>query len=283
MTEAEALFKIEEDDKPFEMVYDADRSLMPANYLGDAILGMSTVLKIAGRSMKVDFEDVYVYPVKEGSVKTLFVFVKRTRGKQEFTPLGATVVGGLIVLSFQFIGEYGIAALKNPSAEIMAKVDKQVLELCMNADYRKSVTKIARPIGDENQNVKIKVDSKGYEIDCNNQYKFIDDEEEPILPDLKNGEKVSLPGTLTRMNLVNNDMGFNYEGNALSIIPNDPKKSVAEEYHQFLPIPRVIVTGIVTRDTYVEMPKIKVISIVEANSTQTSFLDGDASDSATKK
>jgi hypothetical protein len=268
----EALFDMADDKTPLELIYAANINKMPAKDLGEAIIGMTMILKIAGRAAAIDFEDVYVYPIQEGSVKTLLVYVKRNKNKL-IAEVGVLVVGAMILNSFDLIGKFGIAALKNPEAEVMTTVDKKVLELCMNADYRKSVSKIARPVNEENERVTIKVSKDSYEITRENQYKFITEDEEPILPELRNGETVNLVGRLTRMNMENNDLGFDYHGRKLSIYPSDPEKHVAIEYHEFTPMPLVVVTGIVTRNSDYEAPRLKVIKMDEFKPTQENLFE----------
>jgi hypothetical protein len=286
--EPEALFREDEVTLAIELIYDADKSLMRASDLGEAILGMTTCLRIAGRSAAFDFEDVYVSPLEEGSVKAVFRFVRRHKNTLIVgTVSGATgtLLSTLILAPFQLIGQYGLPALKQPSAEVMATVDKKVLEMCMNGDYRKGATKVARPINEVNQKVTIKVDSKSYEINCDNQYKFITEDEEPILPNLVDGETVTITGQLTRLSLDQNDLGFLYKGRRLSIKPQDRDKTVGTEFHQFFdkPKPLVTITGQVYRDSFYVVPRIGVIIMVEFTPAQTNMFDGDASGSAVKK
>jgi hypothetical protein len=262
------LFDTEERFSPVELIYDADRSLMPAKDLGEAIVGMSIALKIAGRVSLLDFEDVFIYPVQEGSVKSYFVYIKKNKNLI-ITQINIIVVSQVLISSLNLIGHFGLSAFKNPSTEVISGIDKKVLSLCMNADFRKSIVKIAKPINEINQKVTIKIINKSYEITCDNQYKFLLEEDDPILPELKNGEEVSLVGKLTRMNMVpNNDLGFDYKGRILSLTPRDEDKNVATEYHQFTPLPRVVVSGIVVRKSDFEVPRIKVISMNEVNNNQ---------------
>ncbi len=147
------------------------------------------------------------------------------------------------------------------SKSILKSANAAVIELCTNAEFRRSITKIARPVNELNQKVIIKVNENSYEINCENQYKFLTEDEEEILPELQNGETVSLIGMLTRMNMRNNDLGFEYHGKTLSISPVDPDKNVATEYHQFTPLPQVQVMGIVARDNAFVVPRLKVIKM----------------------
>lgn len=277
--EPKALFDLKDDTTPLELIYAANLNKMSAKDLGEAIVGMSTILKIAGRAAGIDFEDVYVYPIQEGSVKTLLIYIKRNKNKL-IADVGVVVVGTIILNSFDLIGQLGLTMLKKPDAHILTMVDKQILELCMNAEYRKSVTKVARPLNLENKKVTIKVAQDSYDITCETQYKFITEDEEPILPELRNGQIASLTGSLTRMNMRNNDLGFEYHGRTLSIFPNDHKKNVATEYHQFTPLPLVTVTGEVVRESDFVVPKLKVIKMDEAKNEQTRMFDNNASDSA---
>jgi len=270
------LLKIEEKSSLIELIYDADKSLMPGDDLGEAIVGMTTCLKIAGRAALIDFSGVYVYPIEEGSIKTTFAYIKDNHEKV-IVDVGGNVVGGLILGAFGLIGTYGLATLKNPSGEVLAGVDKKVIEMCMNRDFRKSVSKIAQPLNEVNQKATIKFGSKGYEITCDNQYKFINDDQEKILPELKNGEQVSLIGRLTRMNMVpKNDLGFEYKGRVLSVAPMDDEKNVADEYHQYTPLPQVRIVGIVVRATEYEAPSLRVIRMEDVKDDQLEMFEDDS-------
>lgn len=278
------MFDYDSENLIFNLIYDADRSFMPAKDLGEAIIGMSTCLRIAGRVSLLDFEDIYIFPIEVGSVKTPFGYITKKDGKAIIIGAAGGLASSLIFGSLSSIGQWGLAALKNPSGEILNKVDKKVLELCMNSDYRKSISKIAQPINEQNQKVTIKAGNKGYEITCENQYKFIHEDQEPILPELRNGETVTLKGQLTRMNMVpKNDLGFLYKGRTLSIFPNDPEKNVALEYHQFTPLPEVVVTGIVVRDTDYEVPKLKVIKMEAPKDLQQNLFEENTKNIALKQ
>lgn len=279
------MFDDNEDKLIFELIYEGDKSLMSAKDLGEAIIGMSTCIAIAGRDAKLDFESVYIFPIETGSIRTLFTFTRREKNEIKIQTVSA-VLGGTVTAAFigafSLIGQYGLPALKAPSGDILENVNKKAIELCTNAEFRRSVPKIARPISEINQRVTLKVQNNSYEINCDNQYKFIAEDEEPILPELKNGETVSLPGSLTRMNMKNNDLGFDYHNKTLALTPIDPDKNVAVEYHQYTPLPKVIVTGVVVRESEFETPKIKVIRIEEFKSTQTNLFDDTRSESASK-
>lgn len=270
------LFENDERELIFELIYDANRNLMSAKELGEAILGMAACMSIAGRTVQLDFESVHVYAIGEGSVKTRFTFTRREQRTIYIAAVGSAlgnILSTTFLGTFTLIGQYGLPALKSPTVEILEKVDKKIIDMCTNADFRKSVTKIALPINELNQKVTIKIDGNSYEINCDNQYKFITEDEELILPELRNGETVKLVGTLTRMNMKNNDLGFEYHDKTLSISPSNPEKNVATEYHQFTPMPRVNVTGIVIRNSDYEVPKLKVISMSEFTEAQTALFD----------
>lgn len=282
----EPLFEDDERVLKIELIYAADQSLMRAMDLSEAISGMSTCLRMAGRFSSLDFEDVYISPLEEGSVRAVFRYVKRNRGRlieATLTNTSGMILGTLILLPFQLIGQYGLPSLKNPNAEMMASVDKKALELCMNSEYRKAVTKVARPIDELNQKVTIKLDGESYEINCDNQYKFVNEDQEPILPDLRNGETATISGRITRINLDQNDLGLEYMGRKISIFPEDPEKAVGKEFHQFLETPEVTITGIVVRDSDFVPPKIKVLEIREYEPPQLSLLDESATESSTER
>lgn len=248
----------------FELIYDANKSMMSSRDLGEAILGMSTCISVVGRSAKLDFESVHIFPIEHGSIRTLYTFVKRNKDEIIVQTISASL-GGVIIAGFlgavALIGQHGLPALKTPCGEILKSANAAVIELCTNAEFRRSITKIARPVNELNQKVIIKVNENSYEINCENQYKFLTEDEEEILPELQNGETVSLIGMLTRMNMRNNDLGFEYHGKTLSISPVDPDKNVATEYHQFTPLPQVQVMGIVARDNAFVVPRLKVIKM----------------------
>lgn len=265
------LFKIEDNTSQIELIYDANRSLMPAKQLGEAIVGMSNCLRIVGRTSRLEFSDVYVYPLEEGSVKTILVYLKKNK-TSIVLGIGFTVT--LLNDSLQLIDRFGSSAFKSPSADMLQGVDRRVAYICANTEFRRSLEKVAQPINEANQKVTIKYSNKTFEINCDNQYKFLLEEQIKIFPELINGKTVELVGRLTRMNMVpNNDLGFEYKGRRLSLTPLEEEKDVATEYHQFTPLPQVKVTGVVVRSSEFELPSIKVIRMDEVTVNQIVMFD----------
>jgi len=284
--EPEALFKEDEISLVFELTYDADSSLMPAKQVAEAITGMSTCMAIAGRTVGLDFETIHVFAPEHGSVKFKFAFTKREQRVIYIAVAGsvlAQLLGNAFTGAFSLIGEYGLPTLKQPSADILEQATKEVVQMCTNVDFRRSVPKIARPLSEVNQQVTIHTTNSSYTINMNNQYKFTTEDEQPILPELRNGETVTITGTITRINLEHNDIGISYGNRKISITPVDEETAVGKEFHQFLETPIVTVTGLVVRDSEFVVPKIRVFKIVQYKPAQTSFLDDEASSAATEK
>jgi hypothetical protein len=260
------MFEDTEHEIIFELIYDADKSIMPAKDVSEAIAGMATAMAITGRITKFDFESIYVFPPEHGSYKLKFAFSKK---EQRIVYLAvaagalSNVISTVFINALSLFGEYTITAFKHPNGDMVANVQKEVVELCNSNEFRKSVTKFASPISEYNQKLTVRADGKTYEIDCNNQYKFIQEEDETILPDLHDGQQYTLHGKLTRMNLESNDMGFLYMGRKLSILPADPEKRVGKEFNQFLENPDVLITGVVVRNSYTVVPIIRVLNMVQ--------------------
>lgn len=264
------LFEIEDAISSIDLIYDADRSLMPARDLGEAIVGMANCLRIVGRIALLEFSEVYVYPIEEGSVKTKLVYINKHK-KQIIVGIGFTVT--LLNESLQLINRFSAGAFKAPTIEMIQGVDKKVRDICTSTEFRRSLEKVAQPLGELNQKVTIKYGEKGFEINCDNQYKFLLNKEEPILPELINGETVELEGEITRINKRQNDLGFEYKGRAIAITPIDEDKSSAD-YHRFLEVDKVWIKGVVFRSDLYDMPRIKVIEIRESNPKQIGMFDG---------
>lgn len=259
-----------------ELTYDADKSRMPSEELANAILGMTTILKIAGRGAALDFDDVYLTPFEEGSITTPFRFIKKN-GDQIMVNATGNVVSTIILGSFTLIGTYGLHSLTSPKADMFKGINPKIVNVCLNAKYRDAVDKVAKPVSEINQKVTIKIGKEGnYEINCENQVKFLKSETE-ILPDLKNGMEVSLPGRLTRLNLdPYNDLGFEYKSKRLSLTPLDENESIVK-YHDFLPTPYVTVHGIVDRVSMYDVPTIKVtdMKVTQPKIKQSTLLENE--------
>ena len=278
------MFETSEHELIFELIYDADNSIMPAKDLSEAIAGIASAMSITGRVTKLDFESIYVFPPENGSIRLRLGFSRRD---QRVIYL-ATVSGALgNIISSTFLGaltlfnQHTITAFKNPNGDMLSNISSEVATLCTSNDFRKSVTKFAKPVSEINQKLTVKVEGESFEIDCNNQYKFIQEESELILPDLHDGQQYTLHGKVTRMNLETNEIGFLYMNKKVKLVPADKEKKVGQEFSEFLKTPDVLVTGIIERKSYTEPPKIKVVGIQEyvPPSQATIFYD-DTTDSA---
>ena len=276
MTTPQKMFEEIEHELIFELIYDPDKNIMPAKDLAEAIEGMATCMAVVGRVTKLDFETIYVFPPEHGSIKIKLGFNKREQRVIYLAVVSgalANVVSQTFIGAFSLIGQYGLPNLKTPPAEVLQQASKEIIAICTNADFRRSVPKIARPLNELNQSVTIKADDKSYTIDCNSQYKFTAEDEEAILPDLIDGSTVTITGRLTRINLDQNDLGFEYHGRKLSIFPLDRDKAVGKEFHEFLENPIVTITGVVFRDNYFVIPKIGVEKMEEYKPTQNKLFD----------
>ncbi len=129
---------------------------------------------------------------------------------------------------------------------------------------------MAKPLSEVVQSATIKYGDQSLEITCENKYKFYDIEDEEILPELKDGMQVTLNGEITRINKRSNDLGFNYRGKALSVSPLDTEKNIAD-YHKYLAADEVQITGLISRTSSFESPKIKIIEITTMSEDQLSF------------
>ncbi len=224
-------------------------------------MGMDYCLRQAAVVGLLDFDDVYIYPIEEGSVKTTLVYVKKNPWKVvERTSYVATILSTAIFL----IGNFGAGNFKIPTKEILDAVsDRKVLELCRGYEFRKSLQKVAQPVSEYNETAKIIIGEKTIEINCDNKYDYyVGKENEKILPELVNGETVDLEGQIFRINTDTNDLGFKYKGRRISVSPINEEESTAQ-FHQFLELKKVKIKGVVIRESEYEVPSIKVIKITE--------------------
>lgn len=80
-----------------------------------------------------------------------------------------------------------------------------------------------------------------------------DDDEENILPELVDGETVTLTGVVTRTNESENSLGFAYNDHVLTCKPlsdrtlADFKTALISQNHKHLYVPQVVMTGVVER------------------------------------
>lgn len=255
------LFEIEESGSYIELTYSANKSMMSAEDLGRAILGMSTVMRIAGRLAVIDFDEVYISPIEEGSVKTIFKYAKKHRDEL-IVNTSLQVVAMIIYGSMQAFNTNSLNAYKNPNAEILKNLDPKVVTACLSGNYRKGFDSMARPLAEDNPSFKIKVGKDGeFEVTCENQDKFLINDDDEVLPELKDGDEVRLPGRLTRLNIDTlNDLGFEYHNRKLSLRTIDENENIVK-YHNFLETPFVTVHGIVFRQGVYDIPVIKVIDM----------------------
>lgn len=253
-----------------DLIYFANQSVMPAKFMGEAIIGLDTCLRECAKVGKLNYDAIYIEPLEIGSIKTTLKYIR----KHPFEVIvGLGVVAGLLNDSFQIIDRYGASNLRNPTVEVLHEIkDARVLDLCTNFDFRKGLNKIAEPLDELNQKAHIVIGEKTMEINCENKYKFyIDKETEEILPELVNGSTVTLFGEITRINKKANDLGFSYKGYSMNVSPLEKEKST-KEFHEYLELDEVKLQGVVFRDNNYQVPRLKVISITPATSQQLSTL-----------
>lgn len=264
------IFEIKQGDGKIYLIYSAVGNAMPAEEFGKAVIGFEECLREAAKIGLLYHEGIFIEPIELGSVKSVFKYIKKN-------PLVVVVTIDLVVNlfnnSFQLIDRFGANSFKNPQKEILEQInDKKVLELCRSADFRNGLQKIAEPVSELNQKAEIIIGENNLKITCENKYQFyVNKEDEPILPELVNGEEVVIDGEITRINKKINDIGFTYKGYALNISPIDKEKSVAL-FHEFLDMDKVSIAGIVIRDSEFKVPKIKVLNIDKFNDSQLSLL-----------
>lgn len=251
------------------LIYDAQKSLMPARELGEAILGMESCLKIAGRISLLNFDDIQIEPIESGSIKTVFRYVKKN---PVIIISGLDLIANLMNNSMDIIGKFGIDNVKTSKPEIIQQVtDERILRMCQNAEFRQGLEKIAKPINEDNKAASVIIGGISYQISPDNKYQFIiGPEKEKILPELINGDTVNIVGEITRINKTTNDLGFRYHNRILSVVPIDDNESTVI-FHQYLAMNEVRLTGVVVRLTDYELPRIKVIRIDDNKPEQQSL------------
>jgi hypothetical protein len=267
------LFEIETSSSEILLVYSAANNSMPAKELGEAIIGMEECLKETAKIGTLYYEGINIEPIEPGSIKTKLVYIK----KHPFQVIvGIGVVAALFNDSFQIIDRFGANNLKNPTSDILEQItERKVLDLCRSFDFRNGLQKVAQPINEVNQKVQIIINNKILQITCENKYQFyIDKQDEPILPELINGQVVVIDGEITRINKKLNDLGFIFKGYTLNVSPLDKDKNTVK-FHEFLELDKVRLRGIVIRDSYFEVPKIKVSTINSIDDSQIMLPLGD--------
>lgn len=250
-------------------MYSVEQSGMRASELGEAILGMSQCLYEAGHVALLNFDDIYVLPIEHGSVKTIFIFIRNQQGISRWDiVVGLGVLFALINDGFSIIERFGANQVRQQSFEVIQAInDERVLKLCQSSSFRNGAKDVAHPLSEVNEKVTIKYGEKSFEIICDNKYQFYESDNQEILPELTDGQEVTLHGEITRINKKTNDLGFVYKGKALSVSPSEPDKSIAD-YHVFLTAEEVIVRGLVSRVSMFEVPKIKIFDIYTNDENQ---------------
>ncbi len=253
------LFQVDPSSSEIFLVYSAEKSAMPAKELGEAIIGLETCLKEAAKIGMLAYDNIYVLPIENGSVRTKLIYVQKHPWQ---TVERISYVATIIVSAFVIIDRFGSNSLKNPTKELLDAIsDKKVFELCRSYDFRKGAEKMARPVSEYNEHAEIVIGDKSFKITCDNKYQFyVDKQEDPILPELRNGEEVVIDGEITRINKKLNDLGFIYKGYTLNVSPLDKEKSTTK-FHEYLEMEKVQLRGIVIRNSDYEVPKIKVVDI----------------------
>lgn len=258
---------------PFEMlpdeiqlVYSNPNSLISAKDFGEAVIGFETCLREAARVAGLPFEEICIEPVEVGSIKTVFLYIIKNPYKRIIL---TDALIGLLVNSLTLIGVYGSGNFGNPTKEMLSVInDKKTLELCNNFDFRKGMQYVANPLDEVIQTVTISVGEKSYEIKCENKYNFfLDNEKEPILPELKDGDFVDLLGEITRINKTTNDLGFRHKGRIISVTPSVNEENIAN-FHGYLTLNEVRLKGTVVRESVFETPRIIVQSIDDVQNNQ---------------
>lgn len=260
------LFSINHDDGSIILIYSADNSTMPAKDFGQAMLGFETCLREIAKFSGLYQEGIYVEPVEFGSLKTKFHYIRKNPW---VIVVGLDIIVNLLNNSVQLIDKFGASNFKNPQKEILEQIsDKKVLDLCRSYEYRSGLQKIAQPLNETNQKVQIVIGNEKTEINCENKYQYyVDKENEPILPELINGDEVTINGEITRINKKVNDLGFIYNGYTIGVSPLDKERSTSN-FHEYLEMDRVELTGIVIRNSDFQVPKIKVIAIKQEEDDQ---------------
>lgn len=260
------LFEIETSSSEILLIYSATNSAMPARELGEAIIGLEACLKEVAKISALYYEGIYIEPIETGSIKTKLVYIKK---HPWVVVVGIDLVANLFNNSFQLIDRFGANSFKNPQKEVLEAIaDKRVLDLCRSFEFRNGLQKVAQPLSEENQKVQIAISDKTLEITCENKYHFyVDQQDEPILPELKNGEEVTIDGEITRINKKLNDLGFIFKGYTLNVSPLDKEKNTTK-FHGYLELDKVRLKGIVIRNSEYEVPKIKVMEISSIENPQ---------------
>lgn len=233
---------------------------------------MSQCLKEAANLANLDFDDVFILPIEQGSVKTIFIFIQNKSGSNAWqVVVGLGVVFALVNDGLSVIDKFGATSVKEQDLAVIETItDPRVLKLCQSSSFRNGAKDVVQPLSEVNQKVTIKYGENSFEIDCDSKYKFYESDNEEILPELKEGDVVTLSGEITRINKKTNDLGFVYKGKSLSLSPNDGEKSIAD-YHHFLTAEQVTVNGIVSRGNKYETPKVKIIDIYSSEQDQLPF------------
>jgi hypothetical protein len=183
-------------------------------------------------------------------------------------------------LKVAFSGKNNKALLTNQEGQVLSTTldeiklfqecpDKLLLQLAsVVTDYRTLSIGYRR----NDQTNEVVIDRESKEVFCPE-----DEIQEPILPELKDGDYVSLEGFVTRGNQVTNTLGFRYEGHVLTCEPVDALITGYIQAHY----KNCLLKGRVARTSKAEVfygkrdrPKIffDSLEVIEKPSSQTSLL-----------
>lgn len=257
MSDALKLFR-NSNENLLELVYSTGDG-MEAEELGRAILGMKICLEEAAKIYGSKDFNIIVLPIEKGSVKTLFIFVRKNHWKMI---IAADIIINLMNNSLDLIQQYGVNKSYYQPKEVIDNVQNlKILDLCRNRNFIKGSQEITHPLEESVQKLQIKYNGQSFEINCENRQKFFEEiEEDPILPELENGTEVQLFGEIIRINKESNDLGFRYKDRTLKGILFKNEEDITI-YHDLIKENQVRLKGVVVRESMFKTPQIKIISI----------------------
>ena len=263
MTDISSQLFAENGNGLISLIYPPDEG-MYAKSVGEAILGMQLCLEEIAKVAKLDDLEIVVFPVEDGSFKTVFAFLKKDGWK---IVVGLDIVFNLFNNGFDVIEHFGANKAHNLDTEVLQYVqDPNVLALCRSKNFIYGSQKIVGPLSEEVQKVEIRYGEGKLEIKCENKQKYFEElEKESIFPELRDGEEVTIAGEITRINKGYDDLGFKYKDRTLKCTPFDSEIS-ATQFHEFLEENQVLLTGVVKRSGPYDLPELKVISISKIES-----------------
>jgi hypothetical protein len=231
---------------------------MAGKYLGSALEEIA----------KNDFKDVSLKQIFKEAFENIIEVIKLSKH------LGTLSKKKFDNVSFGENNEK-IKILNDNGEEIL--VSPKVLEIYTHCPQT-IFNKIAK-IVEEERELTIGVSENGYFIEekITTKTKFIfsksEDEEEIILPELRNGDYVEINGHITRGNEKSNTIGFLYDGHIITCYPDTGNI----KQHKSKLFNNCILKGFVDRhdkdgNVIEKRPRIKFIEVVDLNkSTQTLF------------